>query len=529
MKRILLNTKISKIYIISVILITLLLLTSYFSYAMFTVTKEKSNAISIVTGTLSYDLKVDNVSTESLVVPANSIKEFIITLSNPNSRIARFNFYYIGDLSSEIELGYLEEANFNTPPEEPGINLEKQGTISSSNTYKIKVRNTSDNEITIPLGVGVGLDYNDLNLPSNGHLFVKYNASTLDKILVDNKVQVSKDNMFNYASNGMKFGADTVDPNYITPGVYKAIDEDGVSYYFRGSIDNNNIKFGKYDEDYYVYNYYDSYFQSLESCQEYNSNCTESNKINLTSNYNNIYYKIVTINFYFILILIYNGTNTSINDNDLATSYIIGFAPYNLIYDDPKYTGYTYDNGVDSFIKKEVDTWYNNTLGKNNAYDDKVIEGRFCSDSSGYTAVKDYGINRDYMGFSSYNRIHQLVDGKGEDISPTLICPNTNESYGGSYKLKAGLITVDELIFSGENLEVTSDSYLSVDNFRYYTMTPADFRNNVPTIWDQLDALHIIFIFSTQLNSDGIRPVINLNSDVILSGSGTMDNPYTVQ
>ena len=150
MKRILLNTKISKIYIISVILITLLLLTSYFSYAMFTVTKEKSNAISIVTGTLSYDLKVDNVSTESLVVPANSIKEFIITLSNPNSRIARFNFYYIGDLSSEIELGYLEEANFNTPPEEPGINLEKQGTISSSNTYKIKVRNTSDNEITIP-------------------------------------------------------------------------------------------------------------------------------------------------------------------------------------------------------------------------------------------------------------------------------------------------------------------------------------------------------------------------------------------
>ena len=59
MKRILLNTKISKIYILGTILISLLLLGSYFSYAMFTVTKEKSNAISIITGTLSYELLVD--------------------------------------------------------------------------------------------------------------------------------------------------------------------------------------------------------------------------------------------------------------------------------------------------------------------------------------------------------------------------------------------------------------------------------------------------------------------------------------
>ena len=529
MKKILLETKITKIYILGLCLITLLLLLGYFSYAIFTVSKEKSNAISIVTGNLTYDLKVDGVSNESLVVNANSTKEFTVTLSNPNTRIARFNFYYIGDLSSEIEIGYIEGDNLSIPPEETGINLEKEGTISSSNTYKIKVRNTSDNEITIPLGVSVGLDYNDLSLPSNGHLFEKYNNSALDKILVDNKVQATKDNMFNYASNGMKYGADVVDPNYITPGLYKSIDEDGASYYFRGSIDNNNIKFGKYDEDYYVYNYGDSYFQSLESCQEYNSSCNESNKVKLASKGDDMYWKIVRINGDGSLRLIYNGTNTNTADNALATTYIIGFAPYNLIYDDPKYTGYTYDNGTDSFIKKEVDTWYNNTLGKNSAYNDKVIEGRFCSDSSGYTNVRDYGINRDYMGFSSYDRIHQLIDGKGEDISPTLICPSTDESYGGSYKLKAGLITVDELIFSGENLEVISESYLSVDNFRYFTMTPADFRNNVPTVWDQLDALHIIFLFNSQLNSNGVRPVINLSSDIVLTGSGTMADPYTVQ
>ena len=59
MKRLLLETSFSKIYMIGMILITLLVVGGYFSYAMFTVTKEKRNAISIVTGNLTYKLEVD--------------------------------------------------------------------------------------------------------------------------------------------------------------------------------------------------------------------------------------------------------------------------------------------------------------------------------------------------------------------------------------------------------------------------------------------------------------------------------------
>ncbi len=84
MKRLLLNTKVSKIYIISVILITLLLLASYFSYAMFTVSKEKSNAISIITGTLDYKLEIDGKEGNTLTIPGGKSIEFIVTLSNPN-------------------------------------------------------------------------------------------------------------------------------------------------------------------------------------------------------------------------------------------------------------------------------------------------------------------------------------------------------------------------------------------------------------------------------------------------------------
>ena len=50
---------ISKFYILGVGVICLLLVSAYFSYAMFTVSKEKSNAIRIVTGNLTYKLLVD--------------------------------------------------------------------------------------------------------------------------------------------------------------------------------------------------------------------------------------------------------------------------------------------------------------------------------------------------------------------------------------------------------------------------------------------------------------------------------------
>ena len=75
MKKILLETSFSKIYMLVMIIITLLILGGYFSYAMFTV-----------------------------------------TLSNPNNRIARFNFYYEGSLPDGVSAGYIIEENFNIPP-----------------------------------------------------------------------------------------------------------------------------------------------------------------------------------------------------------------------------------------------------------------------------------------------------------------------------------------------------------------------------------------------------------------------------
>ena len=186
MKKFLLETSFSKIYMIVMIIITLLILGGYFSYAMFTVTKEKSNAVSIVTGNLTYKLEVEENETNTLTVPANSRQDFIVTLSNPNNIKARFNFYYIGDLADGVDIGYIEKNEFNIPPTETGINLEKVDTTGSSNTYIVRVANTTGSEISIELGVSVGLDYNDLELPENGHLLRKITSiGTVAEVIED--------------------------------------------------------------------------------------------------------------------------------------------------------------------------------------------------------------------------------------------------------------------------------------------------------------------------------------------------------
>ena len=174
MKKLFLDVSFSKIYIIVMSLVCFLILGGYFSYAMFTVSKEKSNAISIVTGTLDYKLEIDGKEGNTLTIPGETSIEFIVTLSNPNNRIARFNFYYLNEIPDNVTVGYITDCETNPLPEEIGVNLETSKSIGSSNKYKIMAENNSHNEVVIELGVGVGLDYNDLSLPSNGHLFKEY-------------------------------------------------------------------------------------------------------------------------------------------------------------------------------------------------------------------------------------------------------------------------------------------------------------------------------------------------------------------
>ena len=355
----------------------------------------------------------------------------------------------------------------------------------------------------------------------------------LNKILSDNELKTEIPHMFNYASNGnywpISSDNELNNPNYITNGLYSSTDEDGTTYYYRGDIDNNNLVFGTYDEDYYVYGSKNGFYQTKESCIESEGNDKKCQPTKIASKGEKMYWKIVRVNGDGSLRLIYNGPGLK-NDiiissfGDEEISGVVGSVPYNLERNDPKYTGYTYDNGTDSFIKKEVDTWYNNTLGSNSTYDSKVILGRYCSDSSGYRYDETFGTNI----FSSYDRLGQAGYNFSKDNAPSFICPDTNESYGGSYRLKAGLITADELAYAGESAMVTGNSYLNPgeDGMPYWSMTPTGFNSAYARVWgeyDDLDYNYVDYYYA-------VRPVINLTTEnCTLTGDGTIDNPYMLE
>ena len=401
---------------------------------------------------------------------------------------------------------------------------------SESNNYRLRMYVTEEYN---PQGDGGGLTFS-VRINVYGKAGDKYVPLTTQEILEDNELQEEKTNMFNYASNGSYITSITEEgpqygsePSQVTNGLYSMNDEDGVSYYYRGAVTNNNVQFGEYTSDYYVYNYSSRYFQSLESCQEYNSSCSESNKVKLASAGDKMYWKIVRVNGDGSLRLIYNGTSANPDNSDLAHSFAVGQVPYNLEYNDPKYTGYTYDNGTDSFIKKEVDTWYKNTLGSS-SYDSKVTGGRFCSDSSGYREETAVGGNV----FASFDRLAPVY-GKlmglemQENVTPTLKCPSTTESYGGSYRLKAGLITADELVLGGETFGVVGNSYLNPgeSGMYYWSMTPADFGLGSAGVWTEFGVLGNGGVDG----GDAVRPVINVTTDDgFTSGDGTASRPYTI-
>ena len=133
-----------------------------------------------------------------------------------------------------------------------------------------------------------------------------------------------------------------------------------------------------------------------------------------------------------------------------------------------------------------------------------------------------------YLYSSMGDRLANFMKNSPGNNAPTLSCPATEETYGGSYRLKAGLITADELTLAGESSYVVGNSYLNPgeSDYLYWSMTPAGFNLGYARVWFEY----------VNLNSNSVdyavavRPVINVTTDNgFTSGDGTSENPYTIE
>ena len=237
-------------------------------------------------------------------------------------------------------------------------------------------------------------------------------------------------------------------------GLYSKTTSTGTTYYYKGAVENNYVKF--------------------------------ADKV----------FRIVRINE--------DGTIRLITQDNVIRDQAFN-STYNT-YDKMYYTN--------SEIKTAVENWYKTNI-TDKGFDGKVASGNyFCEQakvvySTNYTAGSATVATKD-------------------NYTPSFNC-TTDGNGKGVVSGKVGLITIDEVLFAGGVIGNSSNFYLK-NGSHYWTMSPAGFYN---ISYNNAFACYVYSDGDTVYNSVdftfGVRPVLNLSADTLVSGSGTSSDPYIVK
>lgn len=299
-----------------------------------------------------------------------------------------------------------------------------------------------------------------------------------------------------------------------TKGIYATEDDLGTSYYFRGAVENNYVKFA------------------------------------------NFYWRIIRINGDGTIRMIYAGTSAHAN-GESTTDTSIGDSTYNDNSDDTAHVGYMYgtagastyavahSNTNNSTIKTLIDNWYKTNI-VDKGFSNYVADAIYCNDRS-LVPTTDTNVNTIFsnaigvdntgLGYGSNATAYGSFKRNYVEHTPSLKCPNNNDKFTteniGNSKLTypVALITTDEVSLAGGliidsetgNYVMNQDYYLYNGNY-YWTMTPWGFGGGYPYV----DFVDDFGIFDFVYNAYAARAVISLNSNAISAGSGTMTDPFVV-
>lgn len=292
-----------------------------------------------------------------------------------------------------------------------------------------------------------------------------------------------------------------------TKGIYSAEDDFGTSYYFRGTVENNYIKFA------------------------------------------NKYWRIIRINGDGSIRMIYAGTSAHANgttNNDMK----IDNSEYNTNYNDNTYVGYkigstgsstyanTHSNAGNSTIKTYIDNWYETNLKEYKYYLKDTI---YCNDRKVVNINNVFGMTLTGDGTGTNESAYAGSDRTYVSHSPTLKCENKNDRFTvnntmGNMELvyPIALATSDELVYAGATgIDPATMTYITNTEFYLFngdfcwTMTPFFFAYGDAYVDYLSDGGSVDYNIVNDYS--GVRPVVSLRSDAILGGSGTMNDPFVVE
>ena len=362
-------------------------------------------------------------------------------------------------------------------------------------------------------------------------------------------------------------------------GLFMSEDDDGASYYYRGAVKNNYVSFAGYTWRIIRRNgdgsirmiyagkktgdtggsvtignsqYNTKYRDSTYIGYKYNENFSlhESNKstgyvwFTNTAKYNfGTGYTFDETTKKFNLAGTIKQLTWKDNHDEIVTSNLYSCLDTNcdVVY---KVTGYqsntrmtvepisyssdSYDdavtNNTNSTMKNTLDTWYKNNLINYTSYlDDEIFcNDRSLSSGSGYLIAST----------TTYGAYERLYDKK----IPNLKCPQDNDKFkvsNASAKLDypVSLITADEVAMAGGVYNTENSNYYLYNGQYFWTLSPSLFVSDysLAEVWS-ISPLGNLISWSGVYFSFGIRPVINLKSDVeISSGDGTSIAPFKLK
>ena len=334
-------------------------------------------------------------------------------------------------------------------------------------------------------------------------------------------------------------------------GIYAAQDDLGMSYYFRGAVDNNWVKYGKYTKDTYITADGNNNISLVESCNGLNL-CAK-----LASKGDDMYWRIIRINGDNSIRMIYTGTSAPDNNTKVvmtestnSSGYIratsAGRSKFNQNYDSAEYVGYMYEigeqhgNSTDSTIKTYLDNWYANYTDLNKT-GTRITDQIFCNDRTASTSDVAYSTTN-YTTLTSWNSkgtdYYYGANGRiVNDNNPMLTCAVDSDRFtvnkingkgNSALTYPIGLITIDELEMAGNNWSESNTSYYLHTGAYYWAGSPFAFlggpsANEFRVIGDGFLGYGDVYGIN-----NGVRGVVSLSSESKLLGSGTYNDVYTV-
>ena len=149
-------SKKSAFYVGVLLIITVIVNVTYFSYGFFVNKSEQHGKLNIMVGNLNYRIVSDDLVNNSILVSSNMAKKITINVTSLNEVNSKYELYYTTN-NSNIEVGYY----YNT------VNMPTGNINSSENrNITIVIRNNTNTSAQITFGVQGGLISNNLVLES---------------------------------------------------------------------------------------------------------------------------------------------------------------------------------------------------------------------------------------------------------------------------------------------------------------------------------------------------------------------------